>query len=46
MSIGRPLEAAARRLAAKWHTFATNPFPMRTDFDDMLAVGGGPGCPV
>ncbi len=30
----------------KRHTFATNTFPMCANFGDMLAVGGGPGCPV
>ena len=28
------------------HTFGTNASPMRANFGVMLAVGGGPGCPV
>ena len=28
------------------HTLGTNTSPTRANFGVMLAVGGGPGCPV
>ena len=43
---GRGVDAGSALEDAKRHTFGTNTFPMSMDSGDMLAVGGGPGCPV